>query len=156
MGKESHIERAALAAAVTFDLRGNYSAAISQRGSQGFKNQIPNSLFLLLSDHLPGSPIGQIQIEAREQGSLFVCLFVCLVSGYVTESFWGRDRSHFEPLRAHPCSRRAGLGQEPRSATAPSRCPADAKPHDGEGLGHKMTWLGQLACWQRAPGESPR
>ena len=69
-GKESHVERPVLAAAITFGLRGSHSAATPQGESQGFKRKkkTTTTLFLPPSDLLPGIRIGQIQIEAKEQG----------------------------------------------------------------------------------------
>lgn len=59
LGKERHVERTVLAAAVAFGLRGSHSAATPQGESQGLKNNNNNS-FLPPTDLLPGIWIAQI------------------------------------------------------------------------------------------------
>lgn len=58
LGKERHVERTVLAAAVAFGLRGSHSAATPQGESQGLKNN--NNSFLPPTDLLPGIWIVQI------------------------------------------------------------------------------------------------
>ena len=60
LGKERHVERTVLAAAVAFGLRVSHSAANPQEESQGLKKKNNSNSFLPPTDLLPGIWIVQI------------------------------------------------------------------------------------------------
>ena len=60
LGKERHVERTVLAAAVAFGLRGSHSAATPQGESQGLKKKNNSNSILPPTDLLPGIWIVQI------------------------------------------------------------------------------------------------